>query len=75
MALQDDNCLIKTEWTNQGIMGEILESIRGDLSHLLQGNPDDQSSDTSSQGSSSDESSDEKETSNLDEAPHENMDT
>ena len=34
VALQDEKCLIKTEWTKQGIMGEILEEIRDELSHL-----------------------------------------
>ena len=34
LALQDKNCLIKTKWTNQGIMGEILQEIRNELSHL-----------------------------------------
>ena len=58
MALQDDNCLVKTEWTQQGIMGEILEEIRQEFSHLqpemLSGMD---STDNSSNPSSSDESS------------------
>ena len=58
VALQDKNCLKKTEWTNQGIMGKILEEIREELSHLKQDLTGDQTdtSDTSSHSSSSDES-------------------
>ena len=73
MALQDDNCLIKTEWTNQGIMGEILESIREDMAQMLEGIPDEQASDTSSQSSSSEDSSDEREINTTEGAPHEDM--
>ena len=35
MALQDEHCLTKTKWTNQGIMGEILQEVRKDLKHLI----------------------------------------
>ena len=59
IVLQDDRCLIKTEWTNQGIMGEILEEIRKDLTYLVQDSTsldDTESSDTSAKESSSDES-------------------
>ena len=30
--LKDDNCLIPTKWTSQGIMGSMLEAIRQELS-------------------------------------------
>ena len=59
VALQDENCLIKTEWTKQGIMGEILEEIRNEFSHLRPDQITDQTdtSDNSSNPSSSNESS------------------
>ena len=31
VALKDDNCLIPTKWTSQGIMGTMLEEIRQEL--------------------------------------------
>ena len=51
--LSDDSCLDKTLWVNQGIMGEILESIR----QSLQKSPMSYSIDNSCTSSSSDESS------------------
>ena len=35
IPLQNEDCLIRTKWTNQGIMGELLEEIRADLQYLL----------------------------------------
>ena len=35
IALHDENCLTKTKWTNQGIMGEILQEIRAELQYLV----------------------------------------
>ena len=52
--LSDESCLDKTLWINQGIMGEMLESIRHSLpptSHPIE--------DSSSSSSSSDDSSSE----------------
>ena len=59
MALHDENCLVKTEWTQQGIMGEMLEEIRKELSHLRpeQSSGQTDSTDNSSNPSSSDEPS------------------
>ena len=58
IPLQDEKCL--TSWTTKGIMGEILEEIREELSHLKWdcASTPPNTSDTSSQSSSSDESSD-----------------
>ena len=33
VALKDDNCLIHTKWTSQGIMGTMLEEIRQELTN------------------------------------------
>ena len=32
LALKDENCLVPTKWTSQGIMGSMLEDIRQELS-------------------------------------------
>ena len=67
VALQDEKCLIRTEWTTKGIMGEILEEIREELSHLkgdCANSPTD-TSDTSSQSSSSDESGDDSDNTSI----------
>ena len=37
MALKDENCLNTTKWTNQGIMGKMLEEIRSELTSLSSG--------------------------------------
>ena len=34
LALKDENCLITTKWTSQGIMGVMLEEIRQELMDL-----------------------------------------
>ena len=76
IVLQDDNCLVKSEWINQGIMGEILEGVRRDLAYLVQDNPnpdDTESSDTSAKESSSDESGDNTDTRNDNEEKTEDM--
>ena len=54
--LSDETCLDKSMWVNQGIMGEILETIRQELQPTSTSNlPDDSSTDSSSsEGSSSD---------------------
>ena len=57
-ALHEENCLVKTEWTQQGIMGEILEEIRQEFSHLQPDNLDVAESTDDSSPSSSDESID-----------------
>ena len=79
VALHDENCLVKTEWTKQGIMGEILEEIRKELSHLRPERPNDQTdtTDNSSNSSSSDEGSDSDydNTSGMEEATPETMET
>ena len=38
IPLQDENCLERRRWSGQGIMGEILEEIRGHLNARLQEN-------------------------------------
>ena len=75
IVLQDDKCLIKTEWTNQGIMGEILETIRNELAYLVQDQTatDNHSSDNSSQSSSSEESGDKRDKSDNNGDLQENM--
>ena len=37
MALKDDNCLNTMKWTNQGIMGQMLEEIRTELTPFPSG--------------------------------------
>ena len=76
VALQDENCLVKTEWTKQEIMGEILEEIRNEFSHLRpdQTDPSDNSSNSLSSDESSD-SGDDTETSVKDDGNAESMET
>ena len=54
--LSDETCLDKSMWVNQGIMGEILETIRQDLQLTPTSSAPDKSSNSSSssEGSSSD---------------------
>ena len=39
LALNDDDCLNPQKWTNQGIMGTMLEEIRQELNELPQPQP------------------------------------
>ena len=62
--LADETCLDKSMWVNQGIMGEILESIRQELESIAPSNPN--ADDSSNDSSSSDESSSDSSTSDDD---------
>ena len=35
LALKDENCLVPTKWTSQGIMGTMLEEIRQELTGYI----------------------------------------
>ena len=54
LTLQDENCLRKTKWTNQGIMGEILQEIRDNLRHLTPDSTPSAPSDTGGETDSDD---------------------
>ena len=67
--LSDETCLDKSLWVNQGIMGEILESIRQELQPSAP--PNLNASDSSTDSTSTDGSSSDSNTSDEDDIPGE----